>query len=110
MRIARASLVVLAVGALCAAAVAQSPQVPAKERKGFAALNEAALRSELAYVSSDKLLGRMSLQPGDEEATQWVAEQFQKAGLKPAATDANGRPSFLQPFTLIEFRADRKAS
>ena len=91
-------------------AFTQSSAIPERQRKGFATLNEAALRSELAYVSSDKLLGRMSLQPGDEEATQWVAEQFRKAGLKPAATDASGRPRFLQPFTLVEFRADRKAS
>jgi len=101
---------VLTVAALrCSSGVCQG-LVPAQERKGFAALNEAALRSELAYVSSDKLLGRMSLQPGDEEAARWVADQFAKAGLKPAAADASGRPNFFQPFTLVEFRADRKAS
>jgi len=110
MRIAHTSLVALAAGALCAAAVGQSPQVPAKEQKGFAALNEAALRSELAYIASDKLLGRMSLQPGDDEAANWVAEQFQKAGLQPAALDADGKRSYLQPFTLVEFRADRSSS
>jgi hypothetical protein len=110
MRIARASLVVLAAGALCAVAVGQSPQVTAKEQKGFAALNEAALRAELAYIASDKLLGRMSLQAGDDEAVHWVAEQFQKAGLKPATLDEAGKPSYLQPFTLVEFRADRENS
>lgn len=110
MRIARASLVVVAVVALSAATIAQSPQVPAKEQKGFAALNEAALRSELAYIASDKLLGRLSLQPGDDEAARWVAEQFQKAGLKPAALDVSGKPSYLQPFTLVEFRPDRANS
>jgi len=110
MRIARASLVVLTAGALCAVAIAQSPQVPAREQKGFAALNEAALRSELAYIASDKLQGRMSLQPGDDEAANWVAEQFQKAGLQPAALDTNGKRSYMQPFRLVEFRADRTSS
>jgi hypothetical protein len=103
----RISLVTVAAVLVCSSVAAQ---VPAAERNGFATLNEPALRSELAYISSDKLLGRMSLQPGDEEATRWIAEQFAKAGLKPAATDASGRASFLQPFTLVEFRADRKAS
>ncbi len=81
--------------------------VPAREAKGFATINEPALRSELGYIASDKLLGRMSLQPGDDEAAGWVAEQFRKAGLKPAALDASGKPSFLQAMTLVEYRADR---
>jgi len=110
MRIACASLVVLAAGTLCAVVAGQSSPVPVTEQKGFAALNEAALRSELAYIASDKLLGRLSLQPGDDEAARWVADQFHKAGLKPAALDASGKPSYLQPFTLIEFRAHRTAS
>jgi hypothetical protein len=111
MRTLYASFLALTVaGGLCVGVLAQSADVPAAERKGFESLNEAALRSELAYVSSDALLGRMSLQPGDDEAVRWVAEQFAKAGLKPAAVDANGKPSFMQPFTLVEFRADRAAT
>src|ERR1700744_2351799 len=107
MRTLYASFLALTVASgLCAGVLAQSADVPAAERKGFDSLNEAALRSELAYVSSDALLGRMSLQPGDDETARWVAEQFSKAGLKPAAVDANGKPSFMQPFTLVEFRAD----
>ena len=90
--------------------LAQTAPVPARERKGFAALNEPALRSDLAFVASDKLAGRMSLQPGDDAAIQWIAEQFAKAGLKPAATDSTGKPSYLQSFELIEYRPDRAAT
>ena len=93
---------------------AQRPQaaatIPASESAGYATLTEAELRTDLSYIASDKLQGRLSLQPGDEEATQWVAEQFRKAGLQPAVTDAAGKPSYLQPFTLVEYRADRAAS
>jgi hypothetical protein len=102
--------------ALCVCAVAFSVvsngqiPVPREVAKGYATLQEPALRSDLAYVSSDALAGRMSLQPGDETAVQWIAQQFAKAGLRPAATDANGKPSFLQAITLVEFRADRAES
>ena len=61
----------------------QTSSVPAAEQKGYAAITEKDLRTDLAYVASDKLKGRMSLQPGDDEATQWIAREFQKAGLKP---------------------------
>jgi len=84
--------------------------VPARESKGFASLNEASLRSDLAYIASDKLAGRMSLEAGDDAAIQWIAGEFAKAGLKPAATDGTGKPSFLQSFELVEFRPDRAAS
>ena len=93
--------------ALCVCAVAFSVvsngqiPVPREVAKGYATLQEPALRSDLAYVSSDALAGRMSLQPGDETAVQWIAQQFAKAGLRPAATDANGKPSFLQAITLV---------
>ena len=89
--------------ALCAGG--QTPQVPTAYRTGFAAIREATLRSDLTFLASDALGGRLSLQPGDDAAIQWIASEFAKAGLQPAA---NG--SFLQPVDLIEYRADRKRS
>jgi hypothetical protein len=86
---------------------AASSAIPAAERKGFATLNQATLKTDLAYMASDQLQGRMSLQPGDQAAIDWIAAQFQKAGLQPAATTADGKPSYLQPFDLIEYRPDR---
>jgi hypothetical protein len=85
---------------------AQAP-VPANVQKGFAAITEGDLRHDLSYIASDNLEGRMSLQPGDEAAVKWIADQFASAGLAPAATDAQGKPSFIQAVPLMEYRPDR---
>src|SRR5580692_4228842 len=85
---------------------AQSP-VPGNVQKGFSAIQEEDLRKDLSYVAGDALEGRMSLQPGDEAAVKWIAEQFAKAGLTPAATDDRGQPSFMQAVPLVEYRPDR---
>lgn len=80
------------------------------ESSGFAALKESSLRSDLGYIASDKLAGRMSLQAGDDAAIEWIADQFAKAGLKPAAAGDDGKPSYKQSFELIEYRPDRVAT
>jgi hypothetical protein len=82
-----------------------SSQIPSRVAPGFNTIQEATLRANLAFLSSDALQGRMSLQPGDEVAAEWVASEFAKAGLKPAV---NG--SYLQDVPLIEYRNDRKQS
>jgi len=81
------------------------PQVPSRIAVGYQTIQESDLRANLAFLSSDALQGRLSLQPGDDAAAQWVASEFAKAGLKPAADG-----SFLQPVPLIEYRADRARS
>jgi len=107
----RIELVITALALTFAASShAQSPSIPADEAAGFATLNQASLRHDLAYIASDQLEGRMSLQPGDEAAIEWITQQFAKAGLKPAATDSAGRPSYRQSFDLIEYRPDRAAT
>lgn len=80
--------------------------VPPTERTGFQHLRIADLKADLYFLASDALLGRLSLQPGDDAATQWVAAEFAKAGLEPAA----GNSSYLQAVPLLEFRGDRDAS
>ncbi len=99
----------LALLAVSASALAQTA-VPMAERPGFAAIGQESLRKDLTYLSSDALGGRMSLQPGDEEATKWVAEQFRAAGLKTVFKDASGKGTYLEPFTLVEYRPDRSAT
>ena len=84
--------------------------MPPELAKGYAIIQEPALRSDLAYVAGDALAGRMSLQPGDEAAVEWIRQQFAAAGLRPAASDANGTPSFRQAITLVEYRTDRDES
>ena len=80
-------------------------QIPQRIAPGYGTIQEATLRANLAFLSSDGMQGRLSLQPGDDAAAEWVASEFSKAGLKPAA---NG--SFLQPVPLIEYRTDRAGS
>ena len=94
------------VGGLGLGALVRAQQaVPAGVAAGFNNIREEKLRADLTFLASDALQGRMSLQTGDEVAIQWIASEFAKAGLKPAA---NG--SFLQPVELIEYRGDRGQS
>ena len=98
------------VTALAVATAAAQNGVPAKQLHGFQTIQQSDLRRDLTYLSSDELGGRMSLQPGDELATRWIARQFAKAGLQPPVKGNAGKPGYLQPFTLIEYRPDRDAS
>jgi Zn-dependent M28 family amino/carboxypeptidase len=83
----------------------QQPSVPAPVATGYATIQESHLQADLRFLASDALQGRMSLQPGDDVAVEWIASEFAKAGLQPAA---NG--GFLQPVPLVEYRNDREHS
>ena len=94
-------------------AVAQSPttaNVPDDERKGYAAIHVEDLRHDVSWLASDHLQGRLSMQPGDDLAVQWIAGQFGKAGLDPIAKRPNGMPGYEQSFEIIEYRPDRANS
>ena len=84
--------------------------VPSREQAGLAQIREADLRADIGFLASDALQGRLSLQPGDDAAVQWIASEFAKAGLKPVAVDASGQPSYLQAVPLVEYRPDAKAT
>jgi hypothetical protein len=99
----------LLLAAFSTALIAQSPVAP-RLQTGFNAIRASDLRSNLTFVAGDGLEGRMSLQPGDEAAAEWVAAEFAKAGLEPAATDASGKLSFLQAVPLIEYKPDPSAT
>jgi hypothetical protein len=88
---------------------AQQPVAP-RLQTGFNAIRESDLRSNLTFIAGDGTAGRMSLQPGDDAAAEWVVSEFAKAGLQPAATDAAGKPSFLQAMSLIEYKPDPSAT
>jgi hypothetical protein len=96
-----------AMAMVCAASL--MGQAPSGEQAGFATLKAETLRQDLTYIASDELEGRMSLAPGDAKAIGWIADAFAKAGLEPAAMGPDGKPSFLQTFKLVEYRADRGA-
>jgi Zn-dependent M28 family amino/carboxypeptidase len=91
----------------CCLSIAPQPaaQIPARIAAGYRAIQETNLRANLTFLASDALQGRLSLQPGDDAAAEWVASEFAKAGLKPASGG-----SFLQPVPLIEYRNDRAQS
>jgi len=84
---------------LAALAVAQTPRL----ETGYRTLQPATLKADLTFLSSDALEGRRSLERGSEVAIQWIASEFAKAGLKPAAGN-----SFLQPVPLFEYAMDRE--
>jgi len=99
-------MVVASVALLSLAAFLDGQQpVPATVATGFNSIREDTLRADLTFVASDALEGRMSLENGDAVAIQWIASEFAKAGLEPAA-----KGSFLQPVELIEYRGDREHS
>src|SRR5438874_2679519 len=87
MKRTKISLLVLAgVAGLGVTALTQNQQpVPASVASGFNTIREDALRADLTFLASDALEGRMSLQTGDAVAIQWIASEFAKAGLQPAA-------------------------
>lgn len=92
---------------VCIALVALGLRAQLRSRVavGLEAIQAAQLRQDLTYLSSDELQGRLSLTPGSELAIDWIAREFQKAGLKPAAGS-----SFRQVVPLIEYRTDRQKS
>src|SRR5207253_11199812 len=107
MKLSKMLLVVLALLVsfrLAGLAETQQP-MPASVATGFNLIREDTLRADLTFLASDALQGRMSLQPGDDVAIQWIASEFAKAGLQPAADG-----SYLQPVELVEYRGDRAQS
>lgn len=72
-----------------------------------AAFAPAALHAHIQYLASDKLAGRGSGEKGNEIAARYIADHFQRAGLKPVGTakqndafapmDGSG---YFQPFTF----------
>jgi hypothetical protein len=102
------ALCLLCLVTAAALGVDSSARVPPNERAGFQFIREGDLKADLTFLASDATEGRMSPQPGDEVAAQWVAAEFAKAGLEPAARDASAHASFSQDVPLIEYRSDRE--
>src|SRR5262249_2007647 len=91
------AVLVCALAALAAPTTGIDPRVAT----GFDTIQVRDLRADLTFLASDVLEGRMSLAPGSEVAIQFIAAEFAKAGLTPAAGD-----SYLQPVPLIEHLSD----
>ena len=54
------------------------------------------IAKHITYLASDELQGRRSGTPGAEKAAAYIAAQFKKYGLKPAAPTG-----FLEPFSFV---------
>ena len=58
--------------------------------------SEARMRKDIDFLASPQCEGRGVNTAGINLAAQYIANEFQKAGLKPAAEDG----SYFQPFTM----------
>ena len=45
-------------------------QIPSRVAPGFNTIQESTLRANLAFLASDGMQGRLSLQPGDDAAAE----------------------------------------
>lgn len=71
-------------------------------RKGLAEISERQLRANLAFLTSEPLLGRLSLERGSDVAIRWIAGEFAKAGLHGPG------PGYFQAVPLVEYWLDRE--
>lgn len=105
-------LVLAAAATVAVVAIMSSDLVAVRGRgqPGLDQIREVDLRADISFLASDALQGRLSLQPGDDAAAQWIASEFAKTGLEPAAMDSHGKPSYLQAVPVIEYRPDVQAT
>ena len=62
------------------------------------------MRADMDYLCSPELEGRVSLSSGADKAAAFIAAEFKKAGLAPAAG------TFLQAFPLVAYEPGRAAT
>lgn len=58
------------------------------------------LKKHLSVIAHDSLEGRATGSAGQKKAAAYVASFYRQYGLKPAATGADGQPSFFQTYNL----------
>jgi hypothetical protein len=68
---------------------------------GNASITRANLDAHLRFLADDARKGRMSGEPGYDEAAEYVAAQFEALGLEPG-----GRDGWFQPVPLLTRRID----
>lgn len=79
--------------------------VIAMAQTGPASVGLSRMQADLKYLCSEKLEGRASLSPGASLAARYIAAEFSKAELAPAAENEG----FLQQFPLIAILASTPA-
>jgi hypothetical protein len=73
-------------------AAEKAAPAPSSERTA----SEMRLRRDITFLASDECEGRGPGTRGIDKAAEYIADQFKKAGLKPAGADG----SYFQPFTI----------
>jgi Zn-dependent M28 family amino/carboxypeptidase len=89
---------------LCAAVLVAVPA--ARPADPPAVISAERVKAHVAYLASDRLEGRGPGTRGEELATDYLADEFKKAGLKPAGADG----TYLQPVPLVRIATDPKAT
>lgn len=84
--------------ALCALALVCSAAVPALWAQPA---TEAECKAHLQFLASDKLMGRMTGMPGNDEAARYIAEQFRANNVALAGS----MKSYFQPITFVKRRS-----
>ena len=60
------------------------------------------LRKHLTILAADDMEGRETGTPGQKRAADYIAKQLAADGLNPIVPGADGKASYLQPFTLYK--------
>src|SRR5438046_10674507 len=97
-----AAIVLIALPFLAATTKTTTSAVPAAVQHGIDAFSGDALRAHVRFLASDLLEGRGPGTRGDELAMDYIAAQFEAAGLKPDGD--NG--SYFQKVPLIGISTD----
>ncbi|MFC1791431.1 M20/M25/M40 family metallo-hydrolase [Gemmatimonadota bacterium] len=74
--------------------------VPVEE--AVASITETDFMTKLEIIAHDSMLGRANPSPGLDMTAQWIADEFQRYGLKPGGD--NG--TFIQSYRMTEIAAD----
>jgi hypothetical protein len=78
--------------------------VPVEE--AVASINEADFLSKISVIADDSMMGRADPSPGLDMTAQWIADQFERYGLKPGGDDGG----FIQKYHIGETATDFEAS
>lgn len=69
--------------------------------KGLEILTDGMMRSQLNFLSSDYMEGRATIEKGGRIAAEYIATQFEIAGIKPAGDIINGKKTYFQRVPFI---------
>lgn len=98
----RAGLMLLALAVGASGARAQSLSIPRAVREAADRIRAPQLARDLAYLSSDALLGRNTPSPGLDSAAAFIARRLRQAGLQPLGDGG----TYFQQYELHQERLD----